>query len=295
MENRQKRFEATAQFLLEKFPRERENKYDNEEWVLYETYIPQVLALAANYNDSQSKPDPLIANMDFVNLLVNAANWLGMAIGAQERYDESLELLRKAEEILDGPAGDIPTRKMVWRFNTSRNYYCMGKFQEAEALLSKALEQAEALGGWYQLVYAHLTFSSLKTRIGQLGNANEHVDIAKHIIETSGLAARFSWLSSYTAYRAGDVAMKQGRVKDAIEEMEKATIIGKLVKAPIGILCRCIHAYSKALAMDPTRAEEAEHQRQEARRLRAQIPGDSGDLDDESDQVFERLVKMDHR
>lgn len=71
--------------------------------------------------------------------------------------------------------------------------------------------------------------------------------------------------------------------------------IGKLVKVPIGILCRCIHACSKALKNDPTRQEEAEVRRQEAKRLRAQIPGGGGDLDDESDEAFERLVKMDHR
>lgn len=71
--------------------------------------------------------------------------------------------------------------------------------------------------------------------------------------------------------------------------------IGKLVKVPIAILCRCMHAFSQALSNDPTRQEEAETQRQDARRLRAQIPGGSGDLDDESDEAFERLVKMDHR
>ncbi len=79
------------------------------------------------------------------------------------------------------------------------------------------------------------------------------------------------------------------------EEMERATAIGKFVKVPIGILCRCIHAYSKALAMVPSREEESEYQRQEARRVRSLISGDAGDLDDESDEAFERLVKMDHR
>ncbi|CAG8978829.1 hypothetical protein HYALB_00013203 [Hymenoscyphus albidus] len=377
MDKRQETFEATTRLLLGKFPRERDNKYDDEEWILYEMYIPQVIALAKNYMDSITKPNPLRANMDFVNLLVNAANgihdndttdpvvglletadmaykqcpederdkliwahlqslkcmyhfctsefsrsetemteclsirkqlltsedlllslsysWLGMAVGAQERYDESLNLLLQAGKILEGPAGVIPTRKMVWRFNISRNYYCMSRFEEAEALLTEAIAAAEELGGWYQLVYAHLTFAPLRTRMSLIDDAKCHVDKAKNILQTSGLSARFSWLSSYCAYRAGDIALKQGRVKDAIEETEAAAAIGKLVKVPIGILCRCIHARSNALAMDPSRQEEAEHQRQEARRVRAQIPGDYGDLDDESDQAFERLVKMDHR
>jgi hypothetical protein len=49
-----------------------------------------------------------------------------------------------------------------------------------------------------------------------LGDAKNHIDKAKHILETSGLLSRFSWLSSYCAYRAGDVATKQGRVTDAM-------------------------------------------------------------------------------
>jgi len=71
--------------------------------------------------------------------------------------------------------------------------------------------------------------------------------------------------------------------------------IGKLVKVPVALLARCVHAYARALATDPARGEEAERQRLAARRLRSQIPGGGGDLDDESDAAFERLVKMDHR
>jgi hypothetical protein len=47
--------------------------------------------------------------------------------------------------------------------------------------------------------------------------------------------------------------------------------------------------------MDPQRQEESEHQRQEARKVRLQVSGGPGDVDDESDEAFERLVKMDHR
>ena len=78
-------------------------------------------------------------------------------------------------------------------------------------------------------------------------------------------------------------------------ESERAVEIGKLTKLPASILARCTHNYSKALAMDDSRREEAEVQRKAARQLRMQVPGGSGDLDDESDAAFERLVKMDHR
>ncbi|KAF2969313.1 hypothetical protein GQX73_g4250 [Xylaria multiplex] len=327
-----------------------------------------------NYENSQSKPEPLAPTMNFVNLLANAANaihdndttnvvpgllecatsaflecveedrdeliwafiqsmkamyhlttsefsrsegemtegleirqrllapddllislgysWLGMAVGGQERYEEGLDLLLKAGRILEGPAGDIPTRKLVWRYNTSRNYYCMGRYDEAEKLLSAALEKANS---WYQRAYGHLTFASLRMRMGRIADAKTHVDAAKDILETSEISARFSWVSSYCAYRAGVVAIAQGRVVDAIEETEKAVAIGRYVKVPTGILSRCTHALSKALAMEPSRQGEAERQRIEARRLRMQMPCGGGDLDDESDEAFERLVKMDHR
>lgn len=52
--------------------------------------------------------------------------------------------------------------------------------------------------------------------MNRLGDAMDHVDRAKHILETSGSAAGFSWLSSYCAYCAGDVALKQGRCADAM-------------------------------------------------------------------------------
>jgi hypothetical protein len=73
MENPQEKFEAATKLLLSKLPRDLSNKFDDEEWILYERYIPQTLALAGNYNDSQTKPKPLIPNMDFVILMVNAA------------------------------------------------------------------------------------------------------------------------------------------------------------------------------------------------------------------------------
>lgn len=75
-----------------------------------------------------------------------------MAVGCQERYEEGLELLLKAGNILDGPAGEIPTRRLVWRFNTCRNYYCLNRFDEAEDLLRKAVDEAEQMQSWYQLV-----------------------------------------------------------------------------------------------------------------------------------------------
>jgi hypothetical protein len=73
MENPQEKFEAATKLRLSKLPRNLSNRFDDEEWILYERYIPQALALAGNYNDSQAKPDPLIPTVDFVTLMANTA------------------------------------------------------------------------------------------------------------------------------------------------------------------------------------------------------------------------------
>lgn len=83
----------------------------------------------------------------------------------------------------------------------------------------------------------HLTFASLRTRMGRVSDAKYHVDMAKHILETSGISARFSWLSSYCAYRAGTVAMLQDRVEDAMyvnndTENDRRPLIHFVVKRP---------------------------------------------------------------
>ena len=77
--NPQEDFEAATRLLLEKFPSQRENKYDDDEWLIYERYIPHVLALVRNYNDSQANSQPLKPNMDFINLLSVAVKFVSLS------------------------------------------------------------------------------------------------------------------------------------------------------------------------------------------------------------------------
>ncbi len=320
VENPQEKFEAAVKLLLLRLPNNYANKNNNDQWVLYDRYIPQVLALANHYNESQTKPKPLKPTMDFISLLANAVrsvtpapppqpphghrpanhtrraihdndttgavpvfldtaeaayakcpddqrdrltwaflqslqclyhlsssefsraeeemkeclqtrlellppdnllvalaySFLSMAIASQGRLEEGLDLVLKAGKILAGPAAEISGPKIFVGFNISRNYYCLGKFQEAEEALSVSLADADGRESWWMQVYGHLAFASLRSRMGQLNDAQRHVEKANHTIEISGTLARFSWLSSFCAYRAGDVAIRQGRVKDAV-------------------------------------------------------------------------------
>ncbi|CAH0056955.1 unnamed protein product [Clonostachys solani] len=291
-ENKQEHFEAAIQLLLEKFPSQREKNFGNKFWILYEKYLPQVLALVKNYNSSQGKPDPLRPTKSFVILLTNSANsiddndtlriapelvetadaayrncpeedkdrllWaflltlkaihhsntsefssselerrecleirqkmlppndllvalayngVGLALGCQDRFEEAEQQFVKSGEIFDGPAGEVVSRRLQWKYNMARNNYCMGKYGEAEIRLEEGLALAKELQGWYMIAYGHLAFASLYTRTERLHHASEHVDCAEQLIQTSGAAARFSWLGSYCAYRAGDIALRQG-------------------------------------------------------------------------------------
>lgn len=92
----------------------------------------------------------------------------------------------------------------------------MGKFDEAEQLLGKSHADAESKDSWYMQIYGYLAFASLRTKMGRLDDAKRYVDRARSITETSGTLSRFSWLISYCAYRAGDIATRQGRVQDAM-------------------------------------------------------------------------------
>ena len=84
------------------------------------------------------------------DLLVSLAySWLSMAIASQGRYEEALVPQLKAGEILDGPAGEIPGRKLVWGYNVSRNLYCLGRYEEADKVLSESLAEAERMESWY--------------------------------------------------------------------------------------------------------------------------------------------------
>lgn len=46
-------------------------------------------------------------------LLALAYSWLGIAVGCQERYSEGLDLLLKAGKVLEGPAREVPKRKLI--------------------------------------------------------------------------------------------------------------------------------------------------------------------------------------
>ncbi|OHE96718.1 hypothetical protein CORC01_08035 [Colletotrichum orchidophilum] len=181
----QEQFDAATKLLVRRFPGERENKHDDEEWILCGKYIPQVLTLSKNYVDSQTKSRPLKTSMNFINLLVNAAkserkmtqgleiqlemleyndlllallcSWLGMAVAARERYKEGLDLLLKGNKVLQSPAGKIRTQMMVWSFNTPRNYYT---------------------------AWSSSPFASLRARMKRRNDAEYRVNITRNILET---------------------------------------------------------------------------------------------------------------
>lgn len=105
---------------------------------LSETEMRSVL----EYRLATCQPDDLLVAL--------AYSWLSMAIASQPgKESQGLPLLLSAGEILQGPAGSVPGRDMIWRFNTARNHYVLGRYDEAEKLLLPAVEEADRVGDWY--------------------------------------------------------------------------------------------------------------------------------------------------
>lgn len=97
------------------------------------------------YRLATCQPDDLLVSL--------AYNWLSMAIASQPgRLRNGLEYIEKAGLVLDGPAGDVPGRRKVWRFNAARNTYCLQRYEAAEQLLVPAVNEAVRDGSWYSCV-----------------------------------------------------------------------------------------------------------------------------------------------
>lgn len=139
---------------------------------------------------------------------------------------------------------------------------------------------------------AHETYASLFSRKGEYERAQQHVILAREVLDKIGSYASVSWISGLCAYRAAFVAILQNQVQDAIDEARKATAIGRLYKVPFGHRARSTHVLFKALSMDPERKTEAEEARREAQQLRSLLPAGRTDLSDESDEAFEMLVNI---
>jgi hypothetical protein len=57
---------------------------------------------------------------------------------------------------------------------------------------------------------------SRRVRQGRIDDARTFSDKATNILNGSGTIARFSWMSAWCSNRAGQVAMLQNRVADAM-------------------------------------------------------------------------------
>lgn len=115
MDDSQEYFEAATKLLLAKLPSERSNKYDDDEFALYELYIPQVLALERSYNDSQQKTNPLKPNMNFVKLLVNAAKYANEVgtLGEKRAKISLVRYMTTTQQMLFPSFSELLSRRII--------------------------------------------------------------------------------------------------------------------------------------------------------------------------------------
>jgi tetratricopeptide (TPR) repeat protein len=81
--------------------------------------------------------------------ILNTYNNLGIAHGSLAEYDCGLKFLGKAEVILKNTPGRNPAKSVLLNVNMGRNYYCMGRFNEAEARLEAAMADSLEMDSWY--------------------------------------------------------------------------------------------------------------------------------------------------
>jgi tetratricopeptide (TPR) repeat protein len=150
----QEYFEAAVTLLLMKLPSSRGNTYDNDEWLAYERYVPHVLSLMKRYNQSEARSSTLKSNMDFVRLLINAAqysnpflHWLETPLTAPSAIRDN-DTARITDELLDTANqayhhSPEPERdQLLWADLLSLK--CMSllvasNFSKAESVMSKVL------------------------------------------------------------------------------------------------------------------------------------------------------------
>lgn len=85
--------------------------------------------------------------------LSNYYNYIALALDSLEKHEDAKVWLDKSAAILRGHDNDDQYVRLSCQnnLNAARNLYCVGKFDDAEQRLDKALEQATRLNSWYSL------------------------------------------------------------------------------------------------------------------------------------------------
>ena len=226
--------------------------------------------------------------------MTNCYNYIAIACDSMGRHDDVRSLLGKSRVILEGNDDKLHLRLLCQNnLNFSRTLFSLGKFDDSEKKLSQGLAQATSFDSWYTLAFIHQTKANLYLRWGKVDQAADEIVVARTILESSGGFASISWISGIVSYRASTVAIAQKKTEVAIDEANKAAAIARLYKMPLGMQARFNHLLMKAYLLEPDKyGKDAEEARQEAQRLRKLLPPGKTDLEDESDEAFDKLVDI---
>jgi tetratricopeptide (TPR) repeat protein len=77
--------------------------------------------------------------------ILNAYNNMGLVYGCQGDYQRGLEILGRAEDTLKLDSAKYPAKGLLLNANWSRNYYCMGKYKDAEKRLDACFAEAAGM------------------------------------------------------------------------------------------------------------------------------------------------------
>ncbi|KAL8715178.1 MAG: hypothetical protein Q9220_001136 [cf. Caloplaca sp. 1 TL-2023] len=224
----------------------------------------------------------------------NCYNYIAIALDSLGRHDEAKVWLEKSRAILESHDDELHVRLLCQNnLNFSRNLFSVGDFGLSEYKLDKALVQATTFKNWYSLAFIHQTKAALYLRWNMVDQATHHVRLARTTLAESGDFASISWISGIVSYRVSTIAIKQKNTDSAIAEAKNAVSKARQYKMPPGMHARFEHLLMKAYRLEPEKyGQEAEKARKEAQRLRKLLPPGRTDLEDESDEAFDRLVDI---
>ena len=212
-------------------------------------------------------------------IAMNVMNHLANTYGHQGRPKEAEEMFCKVLEINERVRGDRYFT-FIAALNLGAQYFFMGRYEEAQQLLTEALEVArQRWGSKYEkgtLMYTMI--------LANLYRATGQYEEAEQLLETTLETARQKWgTQNWTTLRAllslGDLRTDQGHFDEAERLLREALkgyrlIMGNTIESEYELPPQAMNALA-VLLMERKQYDEADSLLEEALRIRTRLLGDN--------------------
>ncbi|KAL8711218.1 MAG: hypothetical protein Q9220_004363 [cf. Caloplaca sp. 1 TL-2023] len=229
VDERQPAFDAAVRLIDEAFPRQIHGRPLHSAWERCETYIQEVLFLAAKFEDFEKQGQPLTALPEFSELLKNAA-WYLFEVG---EHRESKLLLKIAFSVCEDENtllyAHLRNTAGVVDFELNHLPLCRQSLEKALEVRRKLLEpDHEELAN---------TINNMGNLISAEGNPKEAMEYFKEAKEIRQRLGEDSAISLAITYQCnGRALVLQRRFDEAMEQYEKAESLAVHINWSVGNL-----------------------------------------------------------